>query len=136
MGRRRKFTYLTTLTIFWLGLTWACSPKAPTFEKLNVSDFQEVIANKNDILILDVRTPEEYQNGHLNRAELLNFYDPDFQNELNEHEKSQAVAVYCAVGARSFQAMELMKTLGFREVYHLEGGLVEWQNAGKEVVQK
>lgn len=135
MGRRRKFIVLANVSLLWLGLTFSCSPQESIFEQLNVADFQKVIENKNDILILDVRTPEEYQNGYLNQAEFLNFYDPDFKNSLNELEKSQAVAVYCAVGARSYQAMELMKTLGFKEVYHLEGGLVQWQREGKPLVQ-
>ena len=136
MGRRRKFAYLSLLGITTLLIgVLSCNSKGPIFEQLEADAFDEVIQRNSSILILDVRTPSEYQEGHIENAQLINFYDPDFKRNLNELNKEKPIAVYCAVGARSLKAMELMQTLGFKEVYHLEAGLNSWVNSEKDIVQ-
>ena len=136
MGRRRKFTYLAQFSFIILLLSvGSCSSKEPIFKQLEADAFDEVIQKNSSILILDVRTPSEYQAGHIENAQLINFYDPDFKINLNELNKEKPIAVYCAVGARSMKAMELMQTLGFKEVYHLEAGLNSWVNSEKDIVQ-
>lgn len=86
-----------------------------------------------DHILLDVRSPEETGQSKLVDALEINFYQDDFLDRVNQLPKDKPVFVYCRSGNRSGQAMEKMKTLGFREVYNLTGGIMAWQAAGLPV---
>jgi len=101
---------------------------------VNVKDFSNLIASGNGIL-LDVRTPEEYAEGHLEGCTLMDFNSPAFADEVAKLDRDKAVYVYCRSGARSGRAADMMTDMGFKEVYNLEGGIVAWQQSGKPVVQ-
>ncbi|MGD1843570.1 MAG: rhodanese-like domain-containing protein [Thermonemataceae bacterium] len=78
-------------------------------------------------IVLDVRTPEEYSEGHLPNAKLINFYDEDFKEQLNQLDKTKTYYVYCKAGGRSTKATELMASQGFTKVYNMEGGFSKWE---------
>jgi rhodanese-related sulfurtransferase len=82
-----------------------------------------------------VRTPEEYAAGHLENAVNINLYDDDFKSQLEAIDKSKAVAVYCKVGGRSAKAADIIKEIGFTEVYDLEGGILNWEEKGMKTVK-
>jgi phage shock protein E len=102
---------------------------------LNVSPEQaETVLSKNkDVIVLDVRTPKEYSNGHLHSATNLDFYAPDFEHKLAKMDRSKPYLVHCAVGGRSAKVRDKMKELNFKSIYHLEGGMKAWEKAGKKV---
>ena len=83
---------------------------------------QEFKANASKGLLLDVRTPEEFSEGHILGAQNLNIYDANFSTELDKLDKNVLVYVYCRSGARSINASNMMKEKGFKEVYNLKGG--------------
>lgn len=85
-------------------------------------------ANPN-FVILDVRTLEEFEAGHLAKATLLDFYASDFRTELNKLDKSKIYLVYCRSGNRSGQTMRMMQADGFTMVYNLLGGITKWYEA-------
>jgi rhodanese-related sulfurtransferase len=91
-------------------------------------------SDSRHLVILDVRTAPEYLAGHLNGSINLDFRSPSFADELNALDRSYAYLVCCRTGVRSSRAAALMKSLGFREVYDLAGGMVGWQEKGFEVV--
>lgn len=76
--------------------------------------------------VLDVRTPEEYQKGHIKGAENINFYDTDFKTKLEEIDKSTKIIVYCAVGGRSHKTLKMKEKMGFTYVLEVKGGYNEW----------
>lgn len=79
-------------------------------------------------VIIDVRSPEEYDVGHLFNAELLNIQDPQgFMDGIFSLDKTQSYFVYCRSGARSSQACQLMKNHGITDCFNLLGGILEWQ---------
>lgn len=80
-------------------------------EPLNVSYALTV-----DSVILDVRTPDEYMSGHIKGAINIDFYAPDFQNQVDKLDKDKDYKVYCRSGNRSGQSVNLMKKLGFKNV--------------------
>ena len=82
---------------------------------------------KHEFVILDVRTPEEYNAGHLKGAINLNYYDAKFQMKLAAMDKRKKVVVYCAVGGRSGQALTQMDALGFIYVLNMKGGYNAWK---------
>jgi rhodanese-related sulfurtransferase len=76
--------------------------------------------------LLDVRTPEEYAEGHIANALNVNYYDANFKDQVSKLDKHKPVYVYCRSGKRSANASEDMKALGFKEIYNLVGGYAEY----------
>jgi rhodanese-related sulfurtransferase len=87
-----------------------------------------------DLVVLDVRTPEEYAEGHLDGAVLVDFYDADFADQLGQLDPEVPYLVYCRSGNRSGQTLTLMEQLGFSSASDIDGGIVAWQDAGLPVV--
>ncbi len=101
--------------------------------EMNVSEFSKKIA-ESGVVILDVRTAEEIAEGYIEGAQFEDFYGEDFKIKIESLDKKFAYAVYCRSGKRSGQAMEIMQEFGFKNLYDLEGGIIEWTNAGMPVV--
>lgn len=88
---------------------------------VQASEFTELI-NSGKGTLVDVRTPGEYAGGHIGDAMLIDYTNPSFSEEIQKLDKDQPVYVYCASGNRSGKAMQMMKNMGFKEVYNLIGG--------------
>ncbi len=86
-----------------------------------------------DLQLVDVRTPEEVSFGIIEGAEHRDFYHPEFASKMTELNKNKPIVVYCAAGGRSAQTGEVLKTMGFKEVYDLTGGFRHWQEEGNPV---
>ena len=80
-------------------------------------------------VILDVRTPEEFESGHIEGAINIDYYHPGFQVELGKLDKTKTYLVYCRTGNRSEKAFVVMKELKMKEVYVLDGGITAWRAA-------
>lgn len=87
-------------------------------------------ARKANAVVLDVRTPREYEAGHLENAVLIDFNAPGFLNQINTLDKEKTYLLYCRSGNRSGKALKIMKNEGFERVYHLEGGVVKLPPTG------
>lgn len=87
------------------------------------------------IIVLDVRTPEEFSAEHLQNAININYYDSTFQTQLGNLDKSKTYLVYCRSGHRSSEAMDAMEQMGFENVLNLEGGIIAWKEAKLPVTQ-
>jgi rhodanese-related sulfurtransferase len=87
------------------------------------------------LVTLDVRTPEEFGEARIGGASNLDFYAADFADRLAGLDKSLPYLVYCRTGNRSGQALDMMRDLGFEQVYNLDGGIVSWNEAGFPVEQ-
>lgn len=89
---------------------------------------QALLADGN-VKLLDVRTPEEFAAGHLEGAENVDFYSPDFADRIGALDKGEKYVVYCRSGNRSGKATELMAQTGFTTVTDVDGGIVAWEAA-------
>ena len=98
----------------------------PDCLRVEKSVFKLEMKKYSDFQLIDVRTPEEYNNGNIENAENINFYDDNFNEQLSGLDKSLPTFLYCQAGGRSFKAMEVMCELGFKMVYELEGGYSNW----------
>lgn len=103
---------------------------APT---ITPADAMDALAADPDIVVVDVRTPEEYAEGHLPNAVRIGLADPDFADQLLDLDPDASYLVYCRSGNRSAQAAAIMLEMGFTDVQDL-GGIGDWQAAGGEVV--
>lgn len=100
---------------------------------LDAEGFATLINDEMSLQLVDVRTPQEYQSGHLKDALLIDMYSPDFNSRIETLNKDQPIAVYCAVGQRSYAVFEMLQERGFKQVYHLEGGIQAWASEGKPI---
>ena len=85
--------------------------------------------------IIDVRTAGEVAQGKIAGALVIDFYSPDFLDQVSQISKDQEVYLYCAVGARSEEASRMLLQQGYTKVYHLQGGIQGWSQEGLPVVQ-
>jgi len=96
---------------------------------------QENIDDPN-FLIFDVRTPEEYADGHIENAVNLDFRNEKFRENLSELDKNKTYFVYCQAGVRSGEGVEVMRKMGFKRVYHLPDGIMGWEEEGLPLKEK
>ena len=79
-------------------------------------------------IILDVRTPEEFETSRIPNSKNIDFYNPqNFMQEIEKLDRDKSYYVYCRTGVRSANSCQLMNELGFDKVYNLLGGIVEWK---------
>ena len=84
-------------------------------------------AGKADFVIVDVRTPEEFAEGHLDGAVNLDVQARDFEKKLRVLDRKKSYLVYCRTGNRSRKATVAMEALGFRSIFHMNEGIVKWK---------
>jgi rhodanese-related sulfurtransferase len=101
---------------------------------LGVSEFSTKVAEAG-VITLDVRTPIEFAEGHIQGARLIDFQSSNFENEISTLDKKVTYAVYCRSGNRSGQAVKVMQDAGFTNVFNMNGGVIDWANAGLPLVR-
>jgi rhodanese-related sulfurtransferase len=79
--------------------------------------------------IIDVRTPEEFKEGHISGATNIDYQDKDFESKISSLDKDKQYILYCRSGNRSGKALEIMKQKGFN-ASNLEGGIMKWEAEG------
>ncbi len=84
--------------------------------------------NNPEYVALDVRTPEEYEIGHIEKAELINVHSKGFEGELEKLDKNKHYFVYCKGGRRGQKAVKLMDKHGFKNIYNIIGGFDKWKS--------
>ena len=97
----------------------------PKVEVLKKLQYQALIAE--GYTILDVRTPEEFEEGHIQGAQNINVKDDTFMIAIQKLSPSDTLLVYCRSGRRSLYAAQVMVSLGFQKIYDLEGGFLNWK---------
>ena len=101
---------------------------------VDAKEFQQ-LAEAGKGQVVDVRTPGEYQQGHIKGAVLIDFNSPDFQSKLESLDKNKPVYVYCRSGHRSGMAVKIMADKGFKTIYNLQHGVIEWNQGGLPLVK-
>ena len=118
---------------FALGM-WACTSKEEKYKNLTSGQFEELIKDTN-VQLVDARTVAEYTEGHIPGSLNINVLDetgfPLAVEELLSSEKP--VAVYCKSGRRSRKAADLLIKKGFKKVYNLDKGILNWIEEGREI---
>ncbi len=95
---------------------------------LSQEEWAEQLENDDNAVILDVRTPEEMEDGYIPEAINIDIYlGQEFLDEIGKLDKSKNYYVYCRSGNRSGQACALMNNIGIPNAYNLEGGIIEWE---------
>ncbi|MFC1964277.1 rhodanese-like domain-containing protein [Chloroflexota bacterium] len=82
--------------------------------------------NNPDFIIVDVRTPQEFADGHIEDAVNIDFNSDNFKSDISKLDRNKEYLIYCRSGSRSRGALEVMKELNFTKIYHLYEGIVGW----------
>ncbi len=116
----------TLIMLFLISSSVACkSQSKEILRKVDVVTFKEELSNKY-IQLIDVRTPEEFKEGHIENAILIDYFSADFNTKIQELDKEKPVYLYCRSGNRSGKAAIILIDLGFKEIVDLEGGYEAW----------
>lgn len=96
-------------------------------ERLDSKRFANALNTTHNAILLDVRTPAETEKGYIKGAIFMDFYAADFKQQLKTLDKNAPIFIYCAAGGRSLDAMNILLANGYKKVYDLEGGMIDWK---------
>ncbi len=142
----KGFNYIITIILYVLIANYALSQNEEGLKELNdeqiienISPEQaykmmEVNAGNNKFIILDLRTPKEYEVEHIDKSKNIDFYSENFRNELNNLDKENTYIIHCRSGSRAAKTLPIMKESGFKKVYNIQG-IIQWKEAGLETVK-
>lgn len=98
---------------------------------ITIEQAKSLIESKPFLIILDVRTQEEYDSGHIEGAILIPV--DEIENRLDELSKNDELLVYCRTGNRSSTAVNILQANGFTKIFHMNDGIVDWIQAGSDI---
>lgn len=128
---------LPALAVLSLSSCTAEKPEASAVGIVNVDAEKAaaLIEEKSDLVILDIRTPEEFAEGHLAGAVNIDFNAENFAEEIAKLDSSKPYLMHCRSGRRSGQALPVFEGLNFGKLYHLDVGMNGWVEAGQAVAK-
>ena len=110
-------------------------PTDKAYSNVSVTDLNNSISNKEDIIILDVRTSGELKDGYIENALHMDINGSTFKAQAAELEKTKTVYVYCRSGHRSQTASKVLIKMGFSDVRNVEGGFIVWSQKNFKTVK-
>lgn len=123
----KNFAVLLLVMIGLLSCESNSAQQSGNFQTIPVADFRKLMQEKKNIQLLDVRTPGEYMEEHLENALNIDYNNENFADQLNQLDKNKPTFIYCLSGGRSNNALTVLQKKGFREVYNMKGGILEWK---------
>ncbi|MFM6964073.1 MAG: rhodanese-like domain-containing protein [Sphingomonadales bacterium] len=124
---------ISMLALVLMSLVSCTSSAQSGFKNAPIAELTK-LKNEKKAVVIDVRTPAEWQQGVIDGADLfIDYNGPDFKNQLAKLDKSKTYIVYCRSGARSAGASQVMTNAGFKNVINMQGGITSW---GGKIVKK
>ncbi len=134
LNKTFRLTFLPVLVALLFGSCGNAQHSNGVVENANVNAFEQGMYGEN-VILLDVRMPKEVAQGHIEGAEVMDFYSADFDSKLKTLDSEKEVYVYCRSGGRSYKTAEKLAAMGFKKVVNLDGGIGAWNSAGKPTVK-
>lgn len=100
---------------------------------VSIDEAAKLLKDNPKIVVLDVRTPEEFAKGHIAGAKNVDFNADDFDKQIEKLDPNSTYLVHCAAGGRSKQSLATFTDKKFKGVYHMNEGFKAWEKAGKPV---
>lgn len=125
----KKWIGLFILVIAIAACETNSAQNSSAFKTISVLEYKQLMSEKKNLQLLDVRTPGEYMEEHLENALNIDYNDPNFEKQLQSLDKSKPTFIYCLSGGRSNHALTVMQKNGFKEVYNMKGGILEWKGS-------
>ena len=120
---------IAILSVF---LTFSCD-YLTSIEINFISDSDFVEIQDSDYILIDVRTQDEFDLGHIDSAINLDFYSDTFQNEILSLPKNEKIVLYCRTNNRSSKTATILKQNGYRDILVISGGITEWVKNGNDI---
>jgi len=133
MTRKRLFFTTLFFTLYSLLLVTACNKKKGESLEISMSEFSELYKKNSAIQILDVRTPEEYNEGHVPNARLLTLNNLVDGSQSVPFDKNSEIYIICRSGNRSMTATKFLKQAGYEHVASVAGGTMGWISEGNPI---
>ncbi|MEM1378653.1 MAG: rhodanese-like domain-containing protein [Pseudomonadota bacterium] len=95
----------------------------------------QLLQNDPSIMVLDIRTPREFNSGHIEGAININYFDRDFRERIAQLDPNRTYLMHCAAGGRSDNSIRILRNAGLTNVYHMGGGSSEWRREGFPLVR-
>jgi phage shock protein E len=122
------------VTMCWsVGLAGLMVAAELKVEDVSPKKVTEILATKNAPKVIDVRTADEFSEGHIKGATVIDVTSEDFEKKLAKLDPEKSYIVHCRSGGRSAKALKVFKKLGFKHVYHMNEGFMAWKKAGQPV---
>ena len=116
------------------------APKAPpaaapasAVKNVTIDEAEKLLQTQKDIVVIDVRTADEFSNGHIHGAKNIDIMADDFAAQIAALDKGKTYLIHCAAGGRSGRACKTPEVQQLKTVYHMNQGFGAWQKAGKPV---
>ena len=134
MSVKNKLVILAFVSVVLFGCkdNVAKSEQRQTISYLSPSEFNDKSEGQT---IIDIRTPREFQQNHIEGAININYYDSDFLDKISKFDKAKPIFIYCLSGSRSSSASRKMARSGFENINDLEGGVISWMKNGQKLVK-
>lgn len=128
-----KIRILSVLVVL-MSLTSCIKKQVEGVQVVDIAAYEQQL-KQPEIQLIDVRTPEEFSEGHIENAKNINIMGDDFDAQVAALDKTKPVLVYCKSGGRSAKASARLKELGFTTITDLEGGITNWNSENKPTVK-
>ena len=124
-----KILFITFVSILFI----SCNSNLNSKVKLvDAAEFSTQIESATSPQILDVRTPQEFSEQHIESATNIDWNGNSFEQQAQQLDKEKTVYVYCKSGGRSAKASEKLSEMGFTDIVELDGGITKWNDAGMD----
>ncbi|MDP3945438.1 MAG: rhodanese-like domain-containing protein [Lutibacter sp.] len=127
-----KLSFLVLITVLGISCNTKSQSHSDAIKVLAPTEFKQKSANQT---IIDIRTPQEFSEGHIDGAININYYDSNFMDQMAKYDKNQPIFIYCRSGNRTTAASKKAADFGFTEIYDLEGGILYWMKNNNETVK-
>jgi phage shock protein E len=127
-----KLMLFVLVTVLEISCDTKSQSQSEAIKVLTPTEFKEKSANQT---IIDIRTPQEFNQGHIEGAVNINFYDSNFIDQIAKYDKNQPIFIYCRSGNRTSPASRKMADFGFTQINDLEGGILYWLKNNNETVK-
>ncbi len=120
-----KFFSFAFVAICFFTFDSCQSQQTEVVQKIDKAALKKKVVGKQ-VQFVDVRTSREYEDGHIDDAVNIDVNDPKFKDQISKLDKNRPIYLYCKKGGRSKRAANILKELGFRQIYDYSGGYDDW----------
>jgi rhodanese-related sulfurtransferase len=128
---RKLFIISCFLLVVSFGTSCIDSKIENTGVKLVTAEEMQSILELEDVQLVDVRTPKEYDEERIANSQNIDYNSPTFDEDITKLDKTKPVILYCRRGNRSAKCAKKLKDAGFEKIYDLEGGISKWRHSDK-----
>lgn len=131
--KTRINSFLAIFLVSVLTSVTAQAADAGGVKHVDAKEAAKLLKDDPKVVVLDIRTKKEFEQGHIKDAKNIDFWGDDFEADIKKLPADKTYLVHCASGGRSTKSLEVFKKLGFKSIVHLDGGFNAWKKADEPV---